>query len=720
MADAKKRVEIDVRTTGAQKAEADLKRLGESGDRGLRAIVGGAGAAERALGLLGPVLARVSAAAAAGLALRQIVRAGDELAGSLNRLGSATGNVTTAAEIYDRLYAASLRTGAGISDSIAAFTRFSVAASDIGATNDQVLRLIAGIQGFGRLAGTSAAEMSAATLQLGQALASGTLQGDELRSILEAMPQLAQALAGELGMSVGELRKAGAEGRLTADQVFPALLRASEGVQRQLAGLPVTLEQGTGILTAAMDRFLGQLDQAVGGSRRLAQGLAAAGQALDSTRQALLGPGSQDERFTANAARITDLQARREALNDPAQNPQPLLGQREAERERLARIRALDDEIARLGIEQDDFERDRTARRLSEQAEAERRGREQRRTAAQAAYNDLREQTDREFKLRKEFSERTAVLDRARASGAITEDQFIADSVRLQRQLQDDFDKLRDGASRAAAARTDELAKSLDRLRDQQFREQASEAQRIFEQTRTPAERYAETINRLAMLLRTGAIDQDTYTRALGQAKEALDSASQKTSALDQAAQQLGFTFSSAFEDAALRGARLRDVLQGIAQDIARIILRQTVTEPLARGVTGLVTQAGSFLGGLFGGGTGGAPAAPATSGGGFLTFGGPRAAGGPVGRGRSYLVGEQGPELFVPGSSGTIVPAGGFAMAGGAPVITQHFTIDARGADAGAEMRLRAMVPQIVAAARDGTLDAIRRGGYAFRTTRG
>ncbi|MCC6718771.1 MAG: tape measure protein [Acetobacteraceae bacterium] len=186
MADSKKRVEIDVRTTGAQKAEADLRRLGESGDRGLRAIVGGAEAADAALRLLGPVIGRVTVAATAGLALRQLVRAGDELSTSLSRLGSATGNVATAAEVYDRLYAASLRTGAGISDSIAAFTRFSVAARDIGATNDQVLRLISGIQGFGRLAGTSAAEMSAATLQLGQALASGTLQGDELRSILEA------------------------------------------------------------------------------------------------------------------------------------------------------------------------------------------------------------------------------------------------------------------------------------------------------------------------------------------------------------------------------------------------------------------------------------------------------------------------------------------------------------------------------------------------------
>ncbi|MCC7283670.1 MAG: tape measure protein, partial [Acetobacteraceae bacterium] len=609
---------------------------------------------------------------------------------------------------YDRLYAASLRTGASVSDSISAFTRFSVAAKDIGATNDQVLRLISGIQGFGRLAGTSAAEMSAATLQLGQALASGTLQGDELRSILEAMPQLAQALAGELGMSVGELRKAGSEGRLTADQVFPALLRASEGVQRQLAGLPITLEQGTGILTAAMDRFLGQLDQAIGGSRRLAQGLAAAGQALDSTRMALLGPGSQDERFAANAARIRDLQARREALNDPAQNPAPLLGQAEAERERLARIRALDDEIARLTIEQDDIERDRTSRRLNEEAEAERRAREQRRTAAQAAYNELREQTDREYKLRKEFAERSALLDRARAGGAISEDQYISDSVRLQTQLQDELEKLRESSGRAAAAAGSELAKSLERLREQQFREQASEAQKLFEQTRTPAERYSETIRRLGELLRAGAIDQETYNRSIDQANRTLDQAGATASGVTGAIEALGERLDGAGNEAARTLARMvvgidgvRFSVKGFVQDLASGVLerliRDQITAPISNALLQLAKLGIQQIGFAFAGGPTAAPGKVVTDGGlksarGNVFDAGrlvPFAAGGIVSRPTLFpfasgtgLMGEAGPEAIMPlarDSRGRLGVRGGDAAS---TVVVN--VIDQRGANAG------------------------------------
>lgn len=55
---------------------------------------------------------------------------------------------------------------------------------------------------------------------------------------------------------------------------------------------------------------------------------------------------------------------------------------------------------------------------------------------------------------------------------------------------------------------------------------------------------------------------------------------------LDSAARDIGFTFSSAFEDAVIGGESFRNVLQGIGDDIMRIILRRQVTEPLANAVS--------------------------------------------------------------------------------------------------------------------------------------
>ena len=106
-------------------------------------------------------------------------------------------------------------------------------------------------------------------------------------------------------------------------------------------------------------------------------------------------------------------------------------------------------------------------------------------------------------------------------------------------------------------------------------------------------------------------------------------------------AKELGLTFSSAFEDAVVGGKDLSKVLQGLAQDVARIFVRKMVTEPLAAGL-------GDFFKGMFGGG---------------------KAGGGPVSAGMTYLIGERGPELFSPGASGTIIP--NHALGGGGANLT-------------------------------------------------
>jgi hypothetical protein len=97
-------------------------------------------------------------------------------------------------------------------------------------------------------------------------------------------------------------------------------------------------------------------------------------------------------------------------------------------------------------------------------------------------------------------------------------------------------------------------------------------------------------------------------------------------------AMDAGQAIAQGFEDAIISGNNLREVLKGLAQDLIRLVFRQQITQPLASAV-------GSIFAGF-------------------------RAEGGPVGAGSAYMVGEKGPELFVPGSSGSIVPNG--AMGGG------------------------------------------------------
>lgn len=101
--------------------------------------------------------------------------------------------------------------------------------------------------------------------------------------------------------------------------------------------------------------------------------------------------------------------------------------------------------------------------------------------------------------------------------------------------------------------------------------------------------------------------------------------------------QGFGDIIGSAFEDALVSGGNLRDVIRGLGDDIYRLVTRNLVTKPLAGFVEGIFSGENGLLANF---------------------FGGARASGGPVSAGRAYIVGENGPELYMPGNNGHIVPA--------------------------------------------------------------
>lgn len=83
--------------------------------------------------------------------------------------------------------------------------------------------------------GAAATEQAAGVLQLGQALGSGFLQGDELRSLRENAPLVAKAIADAMGVSIGQLKKLGAEGKITSQIVFQAMLDAEDSINSAFA-----------------------------------------------------------------------------------------------------------------------------------------------------------------------------------------------------------------------------------------------------------------------------------------------------------------------------------------------------------------------------------------------------------------------------------------------------------------------------------------------------
>lgn len=217
------------------------------------------------------------------------------------------------------------------------------------------------------------------------------------------------------------------------------------------------------------------------------------------------------------------------------------------------------------------------------------------------------------------------------------------------------------------------------------------------------AERAAEIEKQRIQVLMDA--EDERQEREIEQGKQLLNSLNSSEKATASAARELGMTFSSAFEDAIVKGRELSDVLRGLAQDIQMMLVRQLITKPIADQVMGAVSSGGigEFFGSLFGPSGGGEAAAFA----GGIT---PMARGGRASAGRPYWVGDGGePELFVPEVSGTIVPMS--SMGGGGPSVF----IDARGADAAALARLERTVERMDGSferrAIAANVDAARRG---------
>jgi hypothetical protein len=188
----------------------------------------------------------------------------------------------------------------------------------------------------------------------------------------------------------------------------------------------------------------------------------------------------------------------------------------------------------------------------------------------------------------------------------------------------------------------------------------------VFRQTRTGAEQYASEIDRLNYLLAYGAVNQDSYNRAVESAKGKI---SDTTSEMSEFAKTAAGNIQNALGD------QLYNMMTGKFDDIGTAWMEliakmssQAMAAQLAKSLFGDYGSKSDQLGGLAGmvmkaisSSGSGISLAPATTTS-VSAIGGMMAAGGPVIAHKTYLVGERGPELFMPKDHGTIIPNHAFA----------------------------------------------------------
>lgn len=273
--------------------------LGANGaGNSIQYLIGGLGRLGAALGpvgaAMGATVASVTALGAAYVGLQsKLATAQDQQALLEGRMRNALGSMSEGQKSLKAIYDQTQQTGLGLNSAADAFLRVARNAESIGASKEQILQLSDTISKLGKISGASTGEIQSGMVQLGQALASGRLNGDELRSIMENMPALAKAIAEGLGVSVGQIRALGAAGELTSTKVFEAILKASEKANKEFSELPDTVEQANQRVADNWGLLLSRLGGSLKSSEFM-RTLAGAGNVLIGGIAKALDPGSID------------------------------------------------------------------------------------------------------------------------------------------------------------------------------------------------------------------------------------------------------------------------------------------------------------------------------------------------------------------------------------------------------------------------------------------
>lgn len=249
--------------SAAQAFERQANRINRGSERLTKSM-------DKSFGAVVAKIAAVSVAVVAmGKGIETVSRNGDRLRQLEARFTAMTDSAERGSTIMRNLVDLSLRTGVSIDALGVSFSRFTLAAKSLNATDEQVRQFTENIIKMARISGTAGGELDGALRQLGQALGSGVLRGDELNSIFEAMPNVIEAVADEMGVTIGQIRELASEGKVVSDIVFQAILKKTGEIDEAIKKLPDSMATASGKMATAWQVFASELDKTIGASRTL-------------------------------------------------------------------------------------------------------------------------------------------------------------------------------------------------------------------------------------------------------------------------------------------------------------------------------------------------------------------------------------------------------------------------------------------------------------------
>lgn len=247
------RVKVDPSnaTKGTRKVEAGLKRVENRADSMRKTI------------------ARAFQFAVVAGGLVMLKNLADTYTNLQNRIRTVTNSYEEQVAVTERLFAISNATRSSYESTAEVYARTALAVKEMGKSQEETLQFTESLNQAVILSGASAMEAQAGMIQLSQGLASGALRGDELRSVLEQLPAVADVIAKGLNVTRGELRQMGMEGKISADIVMDSFAKAREELAERFGKTVPTIGQSFVVFRNKLLQSIGALDETVGASGAL-------------------------------------------------------------------------------------------------------------------------------------------------------------------------------------------------------------------------------------------------------------------------------------------------------------------------------------------------------------------------------------------------------------------------------------------------------------------
>ena len=566
---------------------------------------------QQAVGSLGRSYGSLTAAVAGyvtvSTALRQ-VRIADEYArtqAQIERTTRAQGDYNA---VSRELFEISQRNGVLLKDTVGLFRGIVRSAEQLGATRTDVIEVTNAIQQLAVMGEAGPQQLAGAMLQLQQLFSGVTVQAQEFNSLIDATPDLVDAIARGMGKTRGELILAVRSGEVLVKDVFGAIQREAPRVAEEMRSVPENLTRSSNQLANSWARFIGEANKFNPVGR---EGMALTQEwafFMGDMADRLAESGPYAKRLVETSSEGLALRAKEKMLLESIARLQKQALEFEQQRGRANTVL-----VASIELQKKKLEEVQAKLRPPEQAtggpdappapdpDAENRQRRieslTKSLAEMAATYSLTAEQVSLYRLRQEGATE-ADIKAAQASIA------VIDAKRRQEQAQRDAET----AEREAKQKAREAKEDADRLNA----ELDAQAQ-YWRDLVNPANAYQRQLEQIETLYRGGKLSAEEYAEAQARVKEGLDALGQKAEEtgdkVDQFAIQAARNIQDALGDTlfnAMRGNfdNIEDAFLGMLQRMVAEALAADINKALFGDVAGSGTVsgvAGNLLTSLFG-----------------------------------------------------------------------------------------------------------------------